>query len=175
MKKWTAEGEELMAKCGNSMPFLLTPDELMRYAEAEQEEKRAEEEEASLIDLLRARKPVDYKEPELSPEGDTACRMAGREPATVDFNASEYNRSPVEFVFSMNLQRRDLTPSQRAAIAAELAEMFRRGNVRDQGGKFTIGLGFALEEQNLAGRQSLANENMDSPEAQPYPHILFSP
>ena len=38
-----------------------------------------------------------------------------------------------------------------------------------------FGLGFALEEQNLAwadhfaGRQSLANKNMDSPEAQPYP------
>jgi hypothetical protein len=37
-----------------------------------------------------------------------------------------------------------------------------------------FGLGFALEEQNLAwighlaGRQSLANKNMDSPEAQPY-------
>ena len=38
-----------------------------------------------------------------------------------------------------------------------------------------FGLGFALEQQNLAwtghlaGRQSLANKNMDSPEAQPYP------
>jgi hypothetical protein len=37
------------------------------------------------------------------------------------------------------------------------------------------GRGFALEVQNLAwtghlaGRQSLANKNMDSPEAQPYP------
>ena len=36
-------------------------------------------------------------------------------------------------------------------------------------------LGFAVEEQNLAwtghlaGRQSLANKKMDSPEAQPYP------
>jgi ParB-like chromosome segregation protein Spo0J len=66
-----------------------------------------------------------------------ASRMAGREPATVDFNAAEYNRSPLEFVFSMNIQRRDLTPSQRAALAADLAEMFRRGNVRDQRGKFT--------------------------------------
>ena len=38
-----------------------------------------------------------------------------------------------------------------------------------------FGLGFAVDEQNLAwtghlaGRQSLANKNMDSPEAQPYP------
>jgi hypothetical protein len=52
-----------------------------------------------------------------------AARMAGREPVTADFNASEYNRTPLEFVFSMNIQRRDLTPSQRAAIAADLAEI----------------------------------------------------
>jgi len=38
-----------------------------------------------------------------------------------------------------------------------------------------FGFGFALEERNLAwtghlaGPQSLANKNMDSPEAQPYP------
>ena len=37
-----------------------------------------------------------------------------------------------------------------------------------------FGLGFAVEEQNLAwtghlaGRQSLKDNNMDSPEAQPY-------
>jgi len=62
-----------------------------------------------------------------------ACRMAGREPATVDFNAAEYNRSPVEFVFSMNLQRRDLTPSMRAALAAELVEQMRyKTGPRDQ-------------------------------------------
>jgi hypothetical protein len=54
-----------------------------------------------------------------------AARMAGREPATVDFNASEYNRSPLEYVISMNMQRRDLTPSQRAALAVDLAELMK--------------------------------------------------
>jgi hypothetical protein len=54
-----------------------------------------------------------------------AARMAGREPITEEFNANEVNRSAEEFVWSMNLQRRDLTPSQRAAIAAELADKLR--------------------------------------------------
>ena len=54
-----------------------------------------------------------------------AARMAGREPITVDFNAAEYNGSPLDYVAAMNIQRRDLTPSQRAAIAADLADKLR--------------------------------------------------
>lgn len=48
----------------------------------------------------------------------TACLMAGVEPQFVDFSGD----SPAAFVASKNLHRRHLTESQRAAVAAELAE-----------------------------------------------------
>ncbi len=47
-----------------------------------------------------------------------ACRMAGVEPRFVQFDGA----SAAAFVASMNLHRRHLSASQRAAVAAELAE-----------------------------------------------------
>ena len=47
-----------------------------------------------------------------------ACRMAGVEPRFVEFSGP----SAAAFVASMNLHRRHLTESQRAELAAELAE-----------------------------------------------------
>jgi ParB-like nuclease domain len=46
-----------------------------------------------------------------------ACQAAGVEPAFVDY------RDPLGFVLSLNLQRRQLNESQRAMIAAKLADM----------------------------------------------------
>jgi hypothetical protein len=56
-----------------------------------------------------------------------AARMAGREPMVIEFDAEQKNRNPVEFIFSMNLRRRDLTPSMRAYLGAELLEVMRQG------------------------------------------------
>jgi hypothetical protein len=56
-----------------------------------------------------------------------AARMAGREPMTVEFSRDATNMGPVEYVWSMNMQRRDLTPSQRAYLGAELLEVMRQG------------------------------------------------
>ena len=47
-----------------------------------------------------------------------ACAWAGVEPRTVDFDGDD----PVAFVLSMNLSRRHLTPSQRAASVLECSE-----------------------------------------------------
>jgi hypothetical protein len=54
-----------------------------------------------------------------------ACLSIGMEPATVEFDQARYARSPEEFVWSKNMERRDLTASQRAMIAAEWIEMHK--------------------------------------------------
>src|SRR3954464_9583028 len=48
-----------------------------------------------------------------------ACKMAGVEAMTVTFRPELLNQTPEEFVYSRNVVRRHLTPSQRAAMAAE--------------------------------------------------------
>ncbi len=48
-----------------------------------------------------------------------ACMMLGIEPPTVEFNGDD----PVMFVMAKNLHRRHLTDSQRAMIAAKVADM----------------------------------------------------
>ena len=55
---------------------------------------------------------------------------------TVEFSQSANNRSPVEYVISMNMQG-GLTPSQRAAIAADLVELFKQPATHGEKGKFT--------------------------------------
>jgi hypothetical protein len=57
-----------------------------------------------------------------------ACQIAGVEPRTVDFSVVELyaKHTPEEYVFSVNVKRRHLTASQRAAIAAELIPKLRR-------------------------------------------------
>lgn len=46
-----------------------------------------------------------------------ACQMAGVEPKTVDLSAILTEHTPEEFVWSVNVERRQLTAGQRAAIA----------------------------------------------------------
>ena len=59
-----------------------------------------------------------------------ACITAGVEPSFVDFVGDE--GEALDEVLCRNLQRRDLTESQRAAIAAEAANM-QRGGDRSKG------------------------------------------
>jgi hypothetical protein len=51
-----------------------------------------------------------------------ACRRMNREPWTIEFNQERVKRIPEEYVIAANVQRRHLTPAQRAAIAVEWAE-----------------------------------------------------
>jgi hypothetical protein len=49
-----------------------------------------------------------------------ACILAGIEPSTYEYDEG----SPVAFIVSINLMRRQLDPSQRAAVAVEILPMF---------------------------------------------------
>jgi hypothetical protein len=53
-----------------------------------------------------------------------ACREAGAEPKFKDFDGSD----PVSYVVSLNLKRRHLNETQRAMVAAKLANMPRGGD-----------------------------------------------
>ena len=54
-----------------------------------------------------------------------ACETLGIEPTTVKWS-SHNGTSPTDYVVSTNLHRRHLTPSQKAAIAADLMPQFRK-------------------------------------------------
>ncbi len=58
----------------------------------------------------------------------TACVMKGVTPRFVDYNGHE----PIKFVVSTNLHRRHLNESQRAMVAAKLANISHGGNRKDQ-------------------------------------------
>jgi hypothetical protein len=56
-----------------------------------------------------------------------ACNLAGVVPDFIDLgDYSKVNCDPVAWVFSVNAQRRNLTPSQRALIAVEAEDMMQR-------------------------------------------------
>jgi len=49
-----------------------------------------------------------------------ACQLADVEPKTIEFDFNRYNRNPGEFVLSMNIHRRHLTPEQKRELIAKL-------------------------------------------------------
>src|ERR1700732_625982 len=55
-----------------------------------------------------------------------ACQLMNREPWTIEFNPERIKRTPEEYVIAANVQRRHLTPAQRAAIAVEWAEQIEK-------------------------------------------------
>ncbi len=73
-----------------------------------------------------------------------ACRMAGVEPQYEDFKGA----NPLAYVASHNLHRRHLTESQRAMVAARLADLQRGANQHSQG----LPIGRAAELVNVSQR-----------------------
>ena len=57
---------------------------------------------------------------------DKACRAAGIEPRTRPYSYVHDGQYPIDFVAAKNLHRRHLTPSVRAAIAADLIPLLTR-------------------------------------------------
>lgn len=52
-----------------------------------------------------------------------ACIRAGKEPVTVEWQPAE-GESPLRYSLSLNLERRQLTPTQKAFVALKLEELF---------------------------------------------------
>ena len=73
-----------------------------------------------------------------------ACRMAGVEPQYEDFKGA----NPLAYVASHNLHRRHLTESQRAMVAARLADLQRGANQHSEG----LPIGRAAELVNVSQR-----------------------
>jgi hypothetical protein len=73
-----------------------------------------------------------------------ACKLAGIEPRYRKFNGKD--GSPVDFVMSQNLHRRHLTKSQRAAIAAELANMKRTDTLKKGSRSIKVSNGNSAEQ-----------------------------
>jgi hypothetical protein len=91
-----------------------------------------------------------------------AARMAGREPMVKEFSPDETNRSPLEYVWSMNLNRRDLTPSMRAVLAVELLEVLRQGTyspARTSVGKFAPTETHAHEDRREVAEKARVSEH----------------
>jgi len=64
-----------------------------------------------------------------------ACELVGIEPDYVEYEGDD----PLGYVLSLNLHRRHLTASQRAALAAEIADMAHGGDRKsDQGAKLPL-------------------------------------
>lgn len=80
-----------------------------------------------------------------------ACEAAGVEPRFEDFTGND----PLAFVIDENLTRRHLNESQRAMVAAKLANMPRGGDRTDQ----TANVQFA-EQIRLAGRFGISRGNV---------------
>lgn len=79
-----------------------------------------------------------------------ACMSKGIDPRTIQFDGAD----PLAFVLSKNLHRRHLTESQRAMVAAELANMRHGGNRKDQAANLPLDRtqAEAAEMLNVSGR-----------------------
>lgn len=85
-----------------------------------------------------------------------ACRELGIEPK-VEVVTATSDDEVLRLVFSLNARRRQLSESQRAAIAAELANMRRGGNESNQHKKAKVQICILADEQSL----SEAAENLN--------------
>jgi len=66
-----------------------------------------------------------------------ACELAGIESDCTEYEGDD----PLGYVLSLNLHRRHLTASQRAALAAEIANMTQGGDrISDQSAKLPVGI-----------------------------------
>ena len=80
-----------------------------------------------------------------------ACQLAGVDPVFDNYQGND----PLGYVLSLNLHRRHLTPSQQAALAAEIANLSRGGDRKsDQTAKlrFDITQSEAAEKLNVSER-----------------------
>ncbi|MDP7037228.1 MAG: MT-A70 family methyltransferase [Candidatus Marinimicrobia bacterium] len=95
-----------------------------------------------------------------------ACKEIGIEPETKVFNSGG---DPLTFVLSENLRRRHLTTSQRAALAAEVANMTHGGNRKiDQSPNLDfdhstkkVGELFNVSRSNIFEAKKIKSENQD--------------
>ena len=85
-----------------------------------------------------------------------ACKLADVEPKFSDLTATV--PSPVVYVLSRNLRRRQLTPSQRAAIAVEAIPMLQEEAKKRQGGSGRFG---SLPKGNEPAKRSHSGRAMD--------------
>jgi hypothetical protein len=60
----TEKEQDLLIRCANSMPVLLTSEELLRFAQAQESEQRLDQAEVALLANVRARKLTDFQEEE---------------------------------------------------------------------------------------------------------------
>ena len=94
-----------------------------------------------------------------------ACKELGIVPETKTFNGGD----PLAFVLSENLRRRHLTTSQRAALAAELANMTRGGDRKsDQSAILHLDISineasklFNVSERYVKETRKIKSENQD--------------
>ena len=89
-----------------------------------------------------------------------ACAMLGIEPKTVEYTGND----PISFVLSKNLHRRHLNESQRAMVAAELANM-RHGGDRKGEKNQAANLRLDPKEESIdCPTSGKVAENSESPE-----------
>ena len=86
-----------------------------------------------------------------------ACKISSVEPRYSDL--TEFILSPVVYVLSKNLHRRQLTVSQRAAIAAEALPMLEQEAKKTQGGASRFGSGPIGQKPRGSSRSIAAKES----------------
>jgi hypothetical protein len=100
-----------------------------------------------------------------------ACRMAGVDPQYEDFKGAD----PLAYVASRNRHRRDLDPSQRAMVAAKIANFKVGANQHSEGdsklvaavesGELTVAAAAALAHNQAAGSSDKTAPSLNSPTA----------
>jgi len=84
-----------------------------------------------------------------------ACELAGIEPDYIEYEGDD----PLGYVLSLNLHRRHLTASQRAALAVEIANMTHGGDRKsDQAAKLRFDISQAEAAEKLDVSERYVNE-----------------